>query len=66
MIKTFRQSASGVPWLCDLAAGSESGTAPYVELRDHLARRPEEREQALATLAYFDQVNLAVGITCPS
>jgi cephalosporin-C deacetylase len=60
-----KAAVAGVPWLCDLAAASESGTAPYVELRDYLARRPEEREQALATLAYFDQVNLANDITCP-
>jgi hypothetical protein len=31
-----------------------------------LEKHPEERDTALATLAYFDQLNLAEGIVCPA
>jgi cephalosporin-C deacetylase-like acetyl esterase len=37
-----------------------------VELHNYLAEHPEERDRALATLAYFDQLNLAEAIACPA
>lgn len=59
-------AVAGVPWLCNFPVAAEITTAPYVELRDYLAQHPEQRDQALATLAYFDQLNLAEEITCPT
>ena len=45
---------------------AEVTSAPYVELHDYLAQHPEQRDQALGTLAYFDQLNLAEEIACPT
>jgi cephalosporin-C deacetylase len=59
-------AVAGVPWLCNFPVAAEVTTAPYVELHDYLAQHPEQRDQALATLAYFDQLNLATEITCPT
>jgi cephalosporin-C deacetylase len=59
-------AVAGVPWLCNFPLAAEITTAPYVELHDYLQAHPEQRQQALATLAYFDQLNLADGIACPT
>jgi cephalosporin-C deacetylase-like acetyl esterase len=44
----------------------EVTTAPYVELHEYLKAHPEQRHRALTTLAYFDQLNLADAIACPT
>ena len=59
-------AVAGVPWMCSLPLAAEVGSAPYVELRDFLAEHPEQRDQSLATLAYYDQLNLADDIVCPT
>ena len=59
-------AVAGVPWLCNFPVAAEITTAPYVELHNYLAEHPEERDRALATLAYFDQLNLAEAIACPT
>ncbi len=59
-------AVAGVPWLCNFPVAVESTTPPYSELHDYLAQHPEQRAQALASLAYFDQLSLAEGIRCPT
>jgi cephalosporin-C deacetylase len=59
-------AVAGVPWLCNFPVAAEITTSPYVELHDYLAVHPEERDRALATLAYFDQLTLADAIACPT
>jgi len=59
-------AVAGVPWLCNFPVAAEITTAPYVELRNYVAQHPEDRDRALATLAYFDQLNLAEAIACPT
>ena len=59
-------AVAGVPWLCNFPLAAQVTTAPYVELHDYLAQHPEQRDQALATLTYFDQLHLAEAITCPT
>ena len=57
---------AGVPWLCNFPMAADITTSPYVELHDYLAEHPQKREAALETLAYFDQLNLADAIACPT
>jgi cephalosporin-C deacetylase len=59
-------AVAGVPWLCNFPVAAEITTSPYVELHDWLAEHPNERDTALANLAYFDQLNLSDGIGCPT
>jgi cephalosporin-C deacetylase len=59
-------AVAGVPWLCNFPVAAEITTAPYVELHEYLQAHPEQRHQALTTLAYFDQLNLADAIACPT
>jgi cephalosporin-C deacetylase len=59
-------AVAGVPWLCNFPVAAEITTSPYVELHDYLVAHPEERDQALATLTYFDQLTLAEAIRCPT
>ncbi|MBI3329090.1 MAG: acetylxylan esterase, partial [Nitrospinae bacterium] len=59
-------AVAGVPWLCNFPVAAEITTAPYVELHDYVVAHPRERAQVLATLAYFDQLNLADVIACPT
>jgi len=58
-------AVAGVPWMCNFPVAAEITASPYVELHDWLAEHPGERETALATLTYFDQLSLADDITCP-
>ena len=58
-------AVAGVPWLCNFPVAATITTAPYVELHDWLEEHPADREQAMSTLSYFDQLNLADGIDCP-
>ena len=55
-------AVAGVPWLCNFPVAAEITVAPYLELHSYLVEHPQERDEALATLAYFDQVNLADAI----
>ncbi len=54
------------PFLCNFPESVAVTTTPYRELHDYLAENPQEREQALRTLAYFDPLNLVTGISCPT
>ena len=59
-------AVAGVPWLCNFPVAAEITTSPYVELHNYVTEHPAERDRALATLAYFDQLNLAEAIACPT
>ena len=59
-------AVAGVPWLCNFPVAAEITTSPYVELYDYLEEHPQERDTVLANLTYFDQLNLADAITCPT
>ena len=54
------------PFLCNYPVSSGLTSSPYRELRDYLGEHPEERDTALNTLSYFDCLNLADWITCPT
>ena len=54
------------PFLCNYPVSADLASSPYCELRDYLGKHPEQRETALSTLAYFDCLNLADRITCPT
>ena len=54
------------PFLCNYPVAAGLTSSPYKELHDYLAEHPDQREAALATLAYFDPLNLADAIACPT
>jgi cephalosporin-C deacetylase len=54
------------PFLCNYPVAVEVTTNPYVELHDYLRAHPEQREAVLATLAYFDPLNMVDEIACPT
>ena len=53
------------PWMCNFPVALTNTPTPYAEIDYYLKEHPENRIKALETLAYFDQINLADGITCP-
>ena len=59
-------SVAGVPWLCNFPLAAEVTANPYVELYDYLQQHPQDRAAAMETLTYFDQLNLADDIACPT
>ncbi len=62
-----RAAVAHEPFLCNYPVAVETATTgPYLELTAWLREHPERREQALATLAWFDPVNLAQLIACPT
>ncbi len=63
--RRLRAAVAIVPWFCNLPVAVGITSPPYNELHDYLAEHPEQREEALATLEYFDPLNLAETITCP-
>lgn len=54
------------PFLCNYPIAAELASSPYCELRDYLGEHPDQRDTALNTLSYFDCLNLADRITCPT
>jgi cephalosporin-C deacetylase len=54
------------PFLCNFPVSVEVKTRPYHELGDYLSQHPEQRPAVMDTLAYFDPLNLAEGIQCPT
>ena len=54
------------PFLCNFPLAVNLESSPYRELRDYLSVNPEKRQLVLETLSYFDQLNLAPGIQCPT
>ncbi|MCH8108189.1 MAG: acetylxylan esterase [Chloroflexi bacterium] len=54
------------PFLCNYPVSIDITTSPYSELSDYAGRHPEQRGQMLETLAYFDCLNLAGDIRCPT
>jgi cephalosporin-C deacetylase len=58
-------AVAGVPWLCNFPVAATITTSPYLELHDWLEEHPDDRETAMSTLTYFDQLSLSDGITCP-
>ena len=62
----IKGGAAGCPFLCAFPeAMTLTRTYPYNELNCYLRAYPDQREQVLATLGYFDGVNFAGGIRCP-
>ena len=54
------------PFLCNYPIAAELASSPYCELRDYLEEHPDQRDTTLNTLSYFDCLNLANRITCPT
>ncbi|MGI5817196.1 MAG: acetylxylan esterase [Armatimonadota bacterium] len=55
------------PFLCNYPVAVETATTgPYLELANHFAEHPDHRDRALETLAWFDPLNLAQFIDCPT
>ena len=61
-------AAAHVPLMAGLewVLAQDSAAGPYGELLAWVAEHPDERAQAVATLAYFDIANLAAHIECPT
>ena len=55
-----------LPWPCSFPVAADVTGRPYKELYDYLAANPEQRETVMANLEYFDPVNLADAIECPT
>ncbi len=63
----IKAAAAGAPYLCGYMDAIELTDAyPYQEIADYLRLNPDSREQVENTLAYFDGINLAHRITCPT
>lgn len=60
-------AASSVPYLSDFLAAIElTRTYPFHEITDYLRTYPERRGQVTSTLAYFDCLNFAPLVRCPT
>ena len=62
----LRAAVAEEPFLCNFPEAIGITTTPYRELHDYIAAIPQDRQQALETLAYFDPLHLAAGISCPT
>jgi cephalosporin-C deacetylase len=67
MRREVRAAAAGAPYLCGYVDSIElTHTYPYEEINDYLRLYPERRRDVEATLAYFDGINFASRISCPT
>jgi cephalosporin-C deacetylase len=58
---------SDIPFLCDFPRSIDIvEKRPYSEISDFLRARPDRREAARRTLSYFDGLNLASSVACPT
>lgn len=65
--KRVRACAVHVPFLCAYRIAVETATTgPYLELVDYFRQHPDDRPQALETLSFFDPLELAEWIECPT
>lgn len=56
-----------VPYLCNYPDAVKMARAnQYGELNNYFIRYPEREEGAMRTLSYFDNLNLAQWVTCPT
>jgi cephalosporin-C deacetylase len=63
----IRAAAAGAPYLCGYLDAIElTHTYPYEEINDYLRMHPESRRAVEDTVAYFDGINFADRITCPT
>ena len=62
----LRVAVAEEPFLCNFPVAIEIATSPYRELSDYAGEHPEQRTQMGETLAYFDCLNLAGDIRCPT
>jgi cephalosporin-C deacetylase len=62
-----RAAAAGAPYLCGYLDAIElTRTYPYEEINDFLRAHPESRRAVEETVDYFDGINFAERITCPT
>jgi len=60
-------AAAGAPYLCGLMdAATLTHAYPYEEINDYLRRYPEREPLVRETLAYYDGINFAPLIRCPT
>jgi cephalosporin-C deacetylase len=60
-------AAAGAPYLCGfMDAAKLTHSYPYQEINDYLRLYPEREEQVRRTLDYFDGINFAPKIECPT
>ncbi|MCC6176446.1 MAG: acetylxylan esterase [Chloroflexi bacterium] len=60
-------AAAGAPYLCAMMdAAALTHTYPYEEINDYLRLHPEREPLVRATLDYYDGVNMAPKIACPT
>ena len=58
-------TVSEQPFLCNYPISSRLTSNPYSELHGYQEAHLDERQGALATLEYFDPLNLADAVECP-
>ena len=54
------------PFMCNYPTAIDIDTRPYHELRNYVQEHPEQRQEMLDTLRYFDTLTLADTIECPT
>jgi len=62
-----KAACPGAPYLCGIRdAINLTHTYPYEELNDYLRSYPDRREAALLTIDFYDGINMAPRIHCPT
>lgn len=60
-------AAAGAPYLCCIMdSATLSHTYPYEEINEYLRLYPDREPALQETMAYFDVVNMAPRVTCPT
>ena len=54
------------PFMCNYPLAIDIETRPYHELSNYVQEHPEQRQEMLDTLRYFDTLTLADAIQCPT
>lgn len=57
--------SANAPFLSDFPRSIETAGPPYADIRGYLKEKPEERARTLATLSYFDALNIASKVRVP-
>lgn len=64
--RRVRVAAADIPFLCDFPQAVAVAGSPYREIADYLTAHPERRAEVFRVLSYFDALNHAANVRCPT
>lgn len=63
--RRVKAAAADFPFLSDWPESMKEARPPYADVRDYIAKHPDQRAKVMTTVSYFDALNVADKIKIP-